>query len=245
MNISKPLSDSSLTLTRAEIKGLLKAIDPTGDDLIINYDASGIGYPSKAWYNRTLNEALDSIMEYCETDTEVLGEIRNAGADEQLLLTTIREQYGYDGYIVTDKYEGASIFVSFESNQFKNIDNKNPTSNQDIRFNLKSNPKASLSNGEIRKLAANYTRDKVYSRKETQIAINDILADISGLFTDEKVSIKGKTKEQAIQMLWQGLNTVQGKLDCRFTQKNRIGTRPILLFFWWNWRESNSRPKII
>ena len=69
------------------------------------------------------------------------------------------------------------------------------------------------------KSTANYTRDKVYSHKETQIAINDILADLSGLFTDEKVTIKGKTKEQAIGILWQGLNTVQGKDRQAFAEK--------------------------
>lgn len=48
LDIKKPLSDSEITLTRAEVKKLLQAVDPTGDEVLVNYDpAGGIGYPSK------------------------------------------------------------------------------------------------------------------------------------------------------------------------------------------------------
>lgn len=138
LNITKPLSDTEFTLTRAEIKKLLKALDPTGDDIVINYDTEGgMGYPSQAWYNRAFNDALNAIMNYCNTDSEVLAEIRNSGADEETLLNTVRDVLGYDGYMVSDKYDGASVFVAFESNQFKNADNKAPTFNPDIRYSKK------------------------------------------------------------------------------------------------------------
>ena len=38
-------------------------------------------------------------------------------------MKAVRENLGYDGYIVMDKYEDATVYVAFESNQFKNIDN--------------------------------------------------------------------------------------------------------------------------
>ena len=44
-----------------------------------------------------------------------------------------REVLGYDGYIVKDKYDNAAVYVAFESDQFKNADNKAPTRNPDIR----------------------------------------------------------------------------------------------------------------
>ncbi|MBO5379912.1 MAG: hypothetical protein J6A90_06275 [Clostridia bacterium] len=140
VNISKPLSDTELTLTRKEVASLIKAIDPTGDDLIANYDTGGgMGYPSQAWYNRAFNDTLDAVMNYCDTDSEVLAELRNAGADEEKLLKTVRRTLGYDGYITSEKYENAQIFVAFESNQFKNVDNTAPTDNPDIRYSKSKN----------------------------------------------------------------------------------------------------------
>lgn len=41
LDIKKPLSDSEVTLTTAEVKQLIKAVDPTGDDLVLNYDSRG------------------------------------------------------------------------------------------------------------------------------------------------------------------------------------------------------------
>jgi hypothetical protein len=87
------------------------------------------------------------------------------------------------------------------------------------QFNLKSNPQISLSNGEIRKLVANYTRAKVYSRNETEISINNLIEELGELFTTEKISLKGKSKEEAIQMLWQGLNSVDSQDRQAFAEK--------------------------
>ena len=51
---------------------------------------------------------------------------------------------GYDGIKSGDTY------VAFNSNQIKNIDNLNPTSNEDIRYSINNNSLVPLQNGEIR-----------------------------------------------------------------------------------------------
>lgn len=132
--ISKPLSDSKLTLTRAEVRKLLAALDPTGDDIVINFDPSGVGYPSRAWYNRAMNAALNMLMDGNDTDTELMGEIANINGDTAPVLRMAREVLGYDGYIVEGKYEDATVYVAFESNQFKSVENENPTTDPDIRY---------------------------------------------------------------------------------------------------------------
>lgn len=142
LNISKPLSDSKKTLKRAEIKKLLETLDPTGDDIVINYDRmGGVGYPSRAWYTRALNDTVNAVMEYSDTDSDMLAEIANSGAGNKKVLTTIRSLFGYDGYIVEGKYPNTTVYVSFESNQFKNADNKTPTTNPDIRYSLRGTNK--------------------------------------------------------------------------------------------------------
>ena len=139
LDIKKPLSDSKVTVKRSELAKLLKAIDPTGDDVLINYDPSGgIGYPSQAWYNRALAGTVDSMLRYNESDSEILADIANSGAGTEVVVRTARSLLGYDGYIVSGKYDGATVYVAFESNQFKNIDNLKPTSNPDTRYSLSS-----------------------------------------------------------------------------------------------------------
>lgn len=135
LNISKPLSDSEVTMTKAELKKLLKAVDPTGDDVVINYDPTGgMGYPSKAWYNRALAATVEQIYSTSDSDSEILADVANSGAGAGATTKAARRALGYDGYIVKGKYDDATVYVAFESNQFKNADNKTPTENQNIRF---------------------------------------------------------------------------------------------------------------
>ena len=137
LDIKKPLSDSEITLTRAEVKKLLQAVDPTGDEVLVNYDpAGGIGYPSETWYNRALDATVKAAMEYSDSDSEILAEIANGGAGPGTVLEAARNTLGYDGYIVEGKYDNATVYVAFDSSQFKNIDNTAPTESKDIRYSL-------------------------------------------------------------------------------------------------------------
>lgn len=137
LDVKKPLSDSEITLTRAEVKKLLQAVDPTGDEVLVNYDpAGGIGYPSKTWYNRALDATVKAAMEYSDSDSEILAEIANGGAGSGTVLEAARNTLGYDGYIVEGKYDNATVYVAFDSSQFKNIDNTAPTESKDIRYSL-------------------------------------------------------------------------------------------------------------
>lgn len=137
LDIKKPLSDSEITLTREEVKKLLRAVDPTGDEVLVNYDpAGGIGYPSKTWYNRALDATVKAAMEYSSSDSEILAEIANGGAGTGAVLEAARNTLGYDGYIVEGKYDNATVYVAFDSSQFKNIDNTAPTESKDIRYSL-------------------------------------------------------------------------------------------------------------
>ena len=138
LNIQKPLSDSEVTLKRAEVRKLLQALDPTGDDLVLNYDSGGgMGYPSRSWYNRALNDTLNAVMGN-ESDSEILGELANAMGDSGAVLEKVRSVLGYDGYIVSGKYDNANVYVAFDSSQFKNADNKTPTGAKDFRYSSRT-----------------------------------------------------------------------------------------------------------
>ena len=136
LDMKKPLSDSEVTLTSAEVRKLVKAVDPTGDDLVLNYDSKGgMGYPSRAWYNRAVEDTLRATMS--TSDSEILAELANGMGNPGAVLKAAREVLGYDGYIVEDKYENATVYVAFDSSQFKNVDNQSPTADPDIRYPIR------------------------------------------------------------------------------------------------------------
>ena len=152
LDIKNPLSDSEVTLSNAEVKRLIMAIDPTGDDLVLNYDSrGGMGYPSRTWYNRAVNDTLRLTMETSESDSEILAELANGMGDPGAVLKAAREVLGYDGYIVEGKYDDATVYVAFDSSQFKNVDNLNPTSDPDIRLSLKATAEVEREARELKK----------------------------------------------------------------------------------------------
>lgn len=138
LDMKKPLSDSEVTLTYAEVRKLIKAIDPTGDDLVLNYDSKGgMGYPSREWYNRSVEDTLRATMSTSDSDSEILAELANGMGDPGAVLKAAREVLGYDGYIVEGKYDNATVYVAFDSSQFKNVDNQSPTADPDIRYSIR------------------------------------------------------------------------------------------------------------
>ncbi len=215
LNIQKPLSDSEVTLTRKEVEQIIRKVDPSGDDLLANYSYDSRYYGTDKhdlWYESALKTTLDSVMEYSETDSEIMAELANAGAGSAQVLKVLFDEFGYDGYIVKDKYKGTNVYVAFDSSQFKNTTNVNPTGNKDIRFDLKDNPskkyRYELSDGQVKKLIADTTMKKVYSKVESEKVINTIIAETLGI-GDTYGKLSGKAKAEAIEMLWRGLNTAK------------------------------------
>ena len=138
LDMKKPLSDSEVTLTYEEVRKLIKAVDPTGDDLVLNYDSKGgMGYPSREWYNRSVEDTLRATMSTSDSDSEILAELANGMGDPGAVLKAAREVLGYDGYIVEGKYDNATVYVAFDSSQFKNVDNQSPTADPDIRYSIR------------------------------------------------------------------------------------------------------------
>lgn len=68
-----------------------------------------------------------------------------------------------------------------------------------------------LTDGQVKKLLANYTRRKVYNKVEAEEIITTVVGSYLS-FGDAYGTISGKSKAEVIDMLWRGLNTaVPGK----------------------------------
>lgn len=143
------------------------------------------------------------------------------------LVRAIIEALGYDGIIdnsVVDKWgynsgrqfymegldEDTRHYIAFKPEQIKLTDNLNPTENEDIRYSLKSADKYfyELTDGQVKKLLANKTKMKVYSKVEAEQVINTILDNSLGI-GEKYGKLVGKSKAEVIEMLWRGLNTAE------------------------------------
>lgn len=65
-----------------------------------------------------------------------------------------------------------------------------------------------LSDGQIKKMLANSTRYKVYTKADAEGIINNVLQNYMS-FGEKYGDISGKTKAQVIDMLWKGLNSAK------------------------------------
>ena len=65
-----------------------------------------------------------------------------------------------------------------------------------------------LSDGQIKKMLANSTRYKVYTKADAEGIINNVLQNYMS-FGEKYGDMSGKTKAQVIDMLWKGLNSAK------------------------------------
>lgn len=233
LNIKKPLSDSEVTLKRTEVRKLLQALDPTGDDLVLNYDSmGGMGYPSKAWYNRSVNDTLNAVMNN-ESDSEILGELANAMGNYGTVLEKARSVLGYDGYIVSGKYDDAIVYVAFDSSQFKNADNQNPTEAKDIRYSSRNNQESRVDRlvrkNEELKAEAEYLKQVVQIQKQgnrknlrDRESVNDIAKGIL-----ESVNAKDGEFGKKLNDFYRDLVTVEMDYDTMQEKAGELADRAL------------------
>ena len=82
----------------------------------------------------------------------------------------------------------------------------------DTRFSLKDKYFYRLTDGQVKKAVANYTKFKVYSKVDAESIINSVLASNYMSFKEKYGFLANKSKKEVIEMLWRGLNTAeQGK----------------------------------
>ena len=146
LDIKNPMSEERVTIKRSALVKLIKEsckeqakslvadegyssmIEALRDTWVSNYVMTyGISM------DEVYQEVADIIYDSSDNDVDIIAEMTNAGAGNEATLRLTRKILGYDGVIYTNEAYGGHEFVAFESNQFKNIDNKTPTVNSDIR----------------------------------------------------------------------------------------------------------------
>lgn len=128
LDIEKPMSYGKTTITKGEYANFIKAVDKeTKGNYLLDYD--GI---------------QNALMEYDYggDDIDLVSAVQSSsGLTWEKTFELLRKTTGYDGIISKKGFlnNDETLYVAFNSNQIKNIDNINPTNNPDIRYSKKNN----------------------------------------------------------------------------------------------------------
>lgn len=123
LNITNPVSTTETTITRAQMRRFLAAVAENEDDF--SFENYG--------YGATIDSVLRSI--YGKSDFLMLNDVSLTAIGDMVAAVELFNEINgtsYDGLIMDTET------VAFRSEQIKNVDNLNPTSDPDIRFSLKA-----------------------------------------------------------------------------------------------------------
>ena len=133
LNITKPLSASRITMSVSKLADIIKKVDPTGDDIIANYARETRDYGKQSFVDREALTTARAVLNFSENDVDIYSEL-SAGAGGSVDLMQLFNDIGYDGVIHYDDDGNIKTAIAFNSNQFKLVDNLNPSTDKDIRF---------------------------------------------------------------------------------------------------------------
>lgn len=134
VNITNPLSNEKVTMNVRELANLIIEVDPTGDNIIAGYAKDTRDYGKESFVKREALTAARLLLQSYDNDVDIYSGI-SGGAGGNVELMNAFKGLGYDGVIHYNSYNGEiKTAVTFSSNQFKNIENLNPTESSDIRY---------------------------------------------------------------------------------------------------------------
>ena len=162
VNITKPLSYGKTTMSKTEYQNFITEIDnETNGRYLEDYGS--------------LDEALKEY-DYGGDDIDLISAVQTAsGLTWDKTFEILKETTGFDGIISDEGFlnKGETLYVAFNSNQIKNVTNKTPTPNKDIRF-AKKNAKTPKVDGDIlepgqtnAQRASNYIEQEIRKIEET------------------------------------------------------------------------------
>ena len=137
LNIRKPLSDESLTITSDMFRILLDSIDKKQCEADADFGYGILSdYGDVDYYGResVLNDAVEMEINSSDNDVELIGGIVNATNDYDLVMQTLRDTLGYDGVIIKSR----GVFVAHHPNQIKEIGNTEFSNSNNMYEGIKS-----------------------------------------------------------------------------------------------------------
>jgi hypothetical protein len=173
LNITNPLQNGTNDITKEQLRKFVEAIAENEDYGIENYG-----------YGATIDSVTDSV--YGKSDFGMILDLNISCVGDMVeAITLFNEVNGtdYNGIVAPTET------VAFYPEQIKRVDNKTPTANPDIRYALsdedidvqailkKGTPRkleSALTVGAMKKIIANNSHYKVYSKESALKVINSM-----------------------------------------------------------------------
>ena len=160
VNVTKPATSTKRTISRSTLKKLIKATAMgEASRMVADGDYKNVNEAVKdSWisnytntYEKPLSRSLDDVVnQMFKMDDNDMGIIQEVMAgmgirnyeDAYDFYDILKRETGFDGFETwwtnnERPNDPARIVLAFDSNQVKNIDNENPTTNSDIRYSTR------------------------------------------------------------------------------------------------------------
>ena len=222
LNMKRPASSDAKTIKATELEKLIKATckqeaqkmvddgeydtvaEAIRDTWISNYVDTYSSNIASAY-----KEVTREILRMNSSDMDIIQEVMGGMAIRDYesaygFYDTLKSTIGVDGFLTewdnpNNLDKPFKIAVVFDSNQFKNIDNQNPTSDADIRYSLseeveKVSDRLSMSEWrQVQSAVADYTKRNYHYEKS---ANGDIIIPINNklIYTDANYESPGISK---------------------------------------------------
>lgn len=193
LNITNPLvidDRSPVSITKEQVKEIARRG---------NYEwFKTTGMANRAGGDRAANKALpyeelldkwaEKVIRTAYYDSDVLSELVRAYRGDGEILQAMQEVLGYDGVRQTDKY--GDIWVAWNANQIKDVTNKKPTADSDIRYSLKDSDSLAREIARIHRDGAKKKRSEADIQADVravvQEAYQNMVSEYGAIRTGEK-----------------------------------------------------------
>ncbi|MDO5638639.1 MAG: hypothetical protein Q4G28_02095 [Neisseria sp.] len=116
LDIQNTLSSDQWTLSKANVKAIIRELDPDGSDFLTNY--GDVDYEG---YNTVLNEAVQNELDFSDNDVDFIGSLINSGAEMADVYRALGKVKGKSG-IVVPKDDGSTHYIATQPSQIKSSD---------------------------------------------------------------------------------------------------------------------------
>jgi hypothetical protein len=208
LNIINPLKSGDHNITKDQLKAFIAAVAEDEDYGIENYG-----------YDATVDSVTNDIWKH-EDDFAMLQDVNAACVGDFVAAVKLFNEVNgtdYDGITIP------SETVAFEANQIKNIDNENPTADDDIRYSI------------------NIDEDRIYNYRGVEIVKNPTDAEYRAMrkeikeqrpwLRDDEPLLRKTYDEEGNEYYWEALAGMHRTIEPAI--RKHWGVRVAQNYEWW------------
>lgn len=245
----KPKDLTRLVETTARIEAAQMVADgeyDTIDDALKDTWVSNYVYTNDKSMGSVYKQVADNIIKMNAHDMDIIQDVMAGLAIRDYeqaydFYETLTDTLGIDGFVTewvaSGSDETSSVVVAFNSNQFKNIDNENPTENSDIRFSIDIEDDRVYLAPRLRgnlEIVKNATDDEYRQMRE------DILKEMPWLRGTDTPLLRHTYDEEGNTYYWSAADGIHAQVEPLINK--HWNTRTSQHWEWWTKEDKDDYP---